>query len=135
MPFFRHKRNLKVFPWLLAAAVLLRSFIAPGYMLAASAGTGFAIIFCDGPVSINSKNDEHAAHHHYSDDGDQVRSEIHVSPVCSDWSTSGLLVFNAIFEPVLFDAKPAETGPDYDTPPFPQRPDNTRTIRGPPALV
>ena len=134
MPLFRRKKNPGVYPWLLAAAVLLRSFVAPGYMLTVSAETGPGIIFCNGPVFLNAHHDQHPSHHHAAGDG-KARDDIHISPVCSDWSTSGLLVISAVFETVLFDAARTASGPEYTPPLFHLFSETTRAIRAPPALV
>lgn len=133
MYLFRRKNSLRYFPWLLAVAVLLRSFIAPGYMLTISSKEGLGIIFCDGPVSLEHGHDGHAANHHGGDDATQ--DEVHLSPICSQWSTSSLLVFTAIFEPELFDVIRAEFDPGYNTPHFQQYSCNNYVIRGPPTLV
>lgn len=133
MHFFRRARTLRFFPWLLAAIVLLRSFIAPGYMFSVSAEAGLGIIFCNGPVSIYSEHERHAAHHHGDDHANQ--GGVHISPVCSDWSISSLLVFAPIFEPVLFDATLSDISVAYNTPFFQQYSVSPREIRGPPLLV
>ncbi len=92
----RRGRNLKYLIRLLITALVLRSLIAPGYMISTSAHDGLAIIFCDGPVSIASgKNGDHADHHHHSDDPADASQEIHISPVCSHWSASGHFTFDA----------------------------------------
>lgn len=133
MYLFHRKKSLRFFPWLLAVAVLLRSFIAPGYMLAISSDEGLGIIFCDGLVSIDRGHADHAANHHGGNDVTQ--DEVHISPICSQWSTSSLLVFTAIFEPVLFDVIRAEIDLGYNTPHFQQYSCNNCVIRGPPTLV
>jgi hypothetical protein len=133
MYLFRRKKSLGFFPWLLAVAVLLRSFIAPGYMLAVSSEEGLGIIFCDGPVSLERGHDDHAVNHH--GDEDATQDEVHISPICSQWTTSSLLVFTAIFEPGLFDAIRAEINTLYNTPHYQQYSCNNCVIRGPPSFV
>lgn len=129
MRYFRNSEKSIFFPWLLAVAVLLRSFIAPGYMLSVSSGNGFGIIFCNGPVSIEGHTG-HPGHHHGDDH--TGHSERHTSPVCSQWSTSSLLVFNTVFEPVEFDKSNTANISEYSTPSFQQLAINNHVIRGPP---
>ena len=133
MCYFRRQQNLRTFLCIIAVAVFLRSFIAPGYMLKASAEDGLGIIFCDGPVSLYIPQDDHSAHHHHGDDSD-TQQETHISPICSQWSTSSLLVFNTIVVPVRLDAERTVYSYHYTTPYFQQYSDFTRVIRGPPSL-
>ena len=133
MNLFRRKKSLRIFPWLLAVAVLLRSFIAPGYMLGISSEEGLGIIFCDGPVTLERGHADHNAHQH--DGEDATGSAVQLSPICSQWSTSSLLVFTAIFEPALFDVIRAEVDTFYNIPHYQQFYCNNCVIRGPPALV
>lgn len=132
MRFFRTTKISGPFPWLLALAVLLRSFIAPGYMLFLSADQGLGIIFCNGPVSIEGHMN-HSGHHHDADD-QTSHTEKHLSPVCSQWSTSSLLVFNTVFEPVVFEKSNTENVVVYTTSYFKQYSFNIRVIRGPPVI-
>ena len=86
---------------LIVAMVLLRSLIATGFMLAVS-GIGLEIIVCDGPVSFRPTVSENSGHKHHHSSDHTENSQLHISPTCSDWSTSSLLVFNSLFElPVL----------------------------------
>ena len=133
MYLIRRKKSLRLFPWLLAMAVLLRSFIAPGYMLAISSEEGLGIIFCDGPVSLERGHTDHAANSH---DGDKAtQDEVHISPICSQWSTSSLQVITAVFEPAVFDESRFEINRFSNTPYYQQYFCNKGIIRGPPALV
>ena len=45
---------------LLILTVILRTLIAPGYMLSTSAADGMRIVFCNGPVGL-------PGHHHLGD--------------------------------------------------------------------
>ena len=131
MRYFRQRRNIRSLLCIVAVAVFLRSFIAPGYMLKTSAEDGLSIIFCDGPVSLYSTQDEHEGHHHHGD-GD-AQKEIHISPICSQWSTSSVLVFSSIVEPQGLDVQRTEYSYHYTTFFLQQFSDTTRVTRGPPA--
>ena len=134
MHYFRRKKSLSRFIWVIALAVVLRSFIAPGYMLSASATDGLSIIFCNGPVSLDVNSDDHAAHHH-DGNSDEIQQQVHISPTCGHWSTSSMLVFNT-FQAQLLDG--AITGIyEYTYKPLLLKRNsvNTRVIRGPPLLV
>lgn len=133
MHFFRRRKNLKLLPWLLACAVLLRSFIAPGYMLSASAEDGLGIIFCDGPASLVSES-EHSGHHHH--DGGENQAGVHISPICSKWSTSSLLLvpYTDIVPVFALYSSLRET-PDQQSAIPRQFPFSKRIIRGPPHVV
>ena len=87
---------------LIVSMLYLRSLIATGFMLAVS-GNGLEIIVCDGPVSIRPAISEHSGHENHHSTGHTENSKLHISPTCSDWSTSSLLVFNSLFELSIFD--------------------------------
>lgn len=131
MRFLRKSKNPGYLLYIVAVAVFLRSFIAPGYMLKASAEDGLAIIFCDGPVSMYTPQDEHTGHHHHGE-GD-AQKETHISPICSQWSTSSVLVFNSIVEPLGLDKTLSLYINHYTTPYLQQFSDTNRVTRGPPA--
>ena len=133
MRFLRPGNNPRILLYVVAIAVFLRSFIAPGYMLKASAEDGLGIIFCDGPVSLYISPDEHTGHHHHGD-GD-AQKETHISPICSQWSTSSVLVFNSIVDPLGLDTAQTVYSVHYTTPYLQQYPDSTRVTRGPPAYT
>ena len=128
----RYAKRMKLLPWLLSAVLVLRSFIAPGYMLSVSAENGLDIVFCNGPVSIEGHMDRYGHHH---GDEHSTHGEKHLSPICSQWSTSSLLVFNAVFEAVVFDKSLAENIPAHSTLFFQRCFKNNHVIRGPPVLV
>lgn len=134
MKYFRRQQRSRFFLCIIATAILLRSFIAPGYMLRTSAEEGFGIIFCDGPVTVNIKQNDHTPHQHHGDDTD-VNEEVHISPVCSQWSTSSQLVFHSELEPV----HPVTAGSGYfnhyKLTPYRKFSDPARIIRGPPVYV
>lgn len=89
-----------------AVAVFLRSFIAPGFMIKASAEDGLAIIFCDGPVSMVVSQYEHSGHQHHGDDAAQ--KEIHISPICGQWS-----FYASAGIPVVNDQNGLQSEPDF----------------------
>ena len=95
MRFFRRHKNLRTHLYLIGLAVVLRSFIAPGYMLSIGGGGGLGLAFCDGPVAMYKSSDLHDHHNH---DGDDGTAESHISTSCSFWSTSSVLVFNSALE-------------------------------------
>jgi len=131
MQYFRRRKTLRLLPWLLACALVLRSFIAPGYMLTASAEDGMGIIFCDGLVSLVSQSDHSGHHHHHG--SDEVQAEVHISPICSKWSTSGLLVINTFYLP---ETSPSAVLPEsnYQAPFIRQFTNVLRPNRGPPSF-
>ncbi len=100
-------------------------------MIKASAEEGLGIIFCDGPVTLYIPQDDHSGHHHHGSDSD-VEQETHISPVCSQWSTSSVLVFNTVIEPVQIDSIRSEFINHYVAPSYQEYSDFTRVIRGPP---
>ena len=130
---FRRKRNLNKYIRLIALALVLRSFIAPGFMLDTSSGNGLAIIFCNGPAGLYVPANDHANHHaHYgTDDGPPHQN--HITPACSHWSTSSMLVFNSYVAVNLPDTDRTHTVPLYDAPVFAECPASNRLTRGPPA--
>ena len=133
MLFPRYRKNSAYITWLLAAAVLLRTFIAPGYMLAASADAGLRIIFCEGPVAVESGQKQHAGHQHGSEHANE--GEIHISPICSQWSTSSLLVLNVVVIPLFPEVFYKVEKQEYE-PRFYQSLSNaSHAIRAPPSLV
>lgn len=79
------------------AIVFLRSLIATGCMLSVS-GVSLEIIICDGPVSFKPTISEGSGHEHHHLQEHSEKSQLHISPICSDWSTSSLQVFNTFFE-------------------------------------
>jgi len=131
MRYFYRKQKLTTFCWLIALAVVLRSFIAPGYMLSVSADDGLGIIFCNGPGGIYAQHDVHAHHHH---DGGGTQHQNHISPTCSFWSTSSLFVVTPHFEPALIVSTRVEQPVQFQTLLLQQFFDTTRFIRGPPSL-
>ena len=91
--------------WLIAAAVLLRSFIAPGYMLAVTGGD-LHLAFCYGPVAAAQASQDHGeGHQHHASDAAGDETTVYVSPSCSFWSTSSLLATGV--PPVIAQAVPA----------------------------
>ena len=131
MRYFRRKQKLTTISWLIALAVVLRSFIAPGFMLSVSSDVGLRIIFCNGPGGIYAQHNVHAHHHH--DDG-EAEHQNHISPTSSFWSTSSLFVVTPHFEPAPTLLVRAEEPVQYYTLILQQFFDNIRVIRGPPSL-
>ncbi len=134
MHFFRRSKNLSFFPWLLALALVLRSFIAPGFMLSVGDDEGIRIIFCDGPVVVNvDQHDSHA--HHHAGHVSQGDSSLHISPVCTDWSTSGAFAISISIETFRFDTSHQQEEHSYYTSFFQYAVLHDHFIRSPPALV
>lgn len=103
-------------------------------MISASAEDGLGLVFCDGPVSLNIQQDEHSEHQHHGDNDDEALKEIHISPICSQWSTSSLLVIHTLFEPPFIISTRIKQQTHYQTSLFQQFFDRTRNIRAPPVL-
>ena len=132
MQYFRQKRKIINLTRVISLTVILRSFIAPGYMLSASIDDGLELIFCDGPVSLTSTDDDHSSHHRHHNIDDGIEQEIHISPVCSHWSTSSVLVLNTLFEPTFVFIIRHDEQTRYQSNLVTQTSDNTNDIRGPP---
>ena len=132
MRFFRCHKNLRIHLVLIGLSVVLRSFIAPGYMLSISADGGLGLAFCDGPVAMYQANDSHNHHDHHGDSG---AAESHISTSCSFWSTSSVLVFNSVLEaePVIVTRHQNQF--PYQTQNQKHFIVNFRVIRGPPVLL
>ncbi len=98
--------------------LLLRSFVAPGYMLDTKPSNGdlFSVILCSGPAGINAIDaiqplvDSHSDHQHNDSVSDHKHhdnaAQEHASSTCGFWSTSSQLLvtevdFFAIPEPAL----------------------------------
>ncbi len=129
MRFFRCHKNLKTHLVLIALAVVLRSFIAPGYMLSISPEGGLGLAFCDGQVARYQADHEHDHHDHSGDDG---AAESHISTSCSFWSTSSLLVINSVLIPDLVEASNQQEQTVYRAPNLQTFIAKSRVIRGPP---
>ncbi len=133
MRFSRRHKNLRIHLYLIGLAVVLRSFIAPGYMLSISADGGLGLAFCDGPVAMYQANDTHD-HHNHDHGGDDGTTENHISTSCSFWSTSSVLVFNTelVVEPVIVTRHQNQI--PYHTQNLQHFIANSRVIRGPPVI-
>ncbi len=129
MHFFRRHKNLRIYLALIALAVVLRSFIAPGYMLSISADGGLGLAFCDGPVAMYQAHESHAHHDH---DGDDSEAESHISTSCSFWSASSLQIFNSVLEAEPVTVSRHQNKIFYRTPILQSYIVNFRVIRGPP---
>lgn len=129
MHFFRCHKNLRVYLILIGLAVVLRSFIAPGYMLSISADGSLGLAFCDGPVAMYQADNSHEYHDYHGDDG---AAESHISTTCSFWSTSSVLVFNSVLvaEPVIVIRHQNQIF--YQTSNLQRFIANSRITRGPP---
>lgn len=114
---------------LLILALVLRTFIAPGYMLAFSPAGGLGIIFCDGPVSLTVDPADKHSHHGHHDDEDAGFS---ISPTCSYWSTSGLGFVTPDVIPVPSVPTVITLRAEYDSQPALQTGFIFRSIRAPP---
>ena len=121
-------RFSRIFPWLLISALLLRSLIAPGFMLSVTASDGLGIIFCNGPVQ-QSPDEVH--YQHYGNGMDTQDTTV-ISPVCSQWSTSSVLVFNSGVD-LLAAEYPGTIVEDHYRPPSTSVTYNNQHIRAPPA--
>ncbi len=133
MHFFRRHKNLRIHLTLIALAVVLRSFIAPGYMLSISADGGLGLAFCDGPVAMYQAHKAHDHHGHH--DGDDGAAESHISTSCSFWSTSSLQLVDSISIPELLDTTRYHEQAAYQTPFLHTLVVYSRVIRGPPAYI
>jgi len=136
MRFSRRQKSLRFHLYLLAAAVLLRSFIAPGFMLSVSSNGSLGLALCDGPVAMyqarQQSDDVHDHHkHHANEDG---TTESHVATFCSFWSTSSVLVFNSDIEYRHFVPEHSLFSPQYNSPGYRAYSDPARVIRGPPVF-
>ena len=129
MRFFRRHKDLRTHLILIALAVVLRSFIAPGYMLSISPEGGLGLAFCDGPVAMYQADHAHDHHDHGDDDG---AAESHISTSCSFWSTSSLMVINSVLVPDLVVASTQPEQTVYRAPNLQTFISNSRVIRGPP---
>jgi hypothetical protein len=123
--------------WLIVAAVLLRSFIAPGYMLAVTGGD-LRMTFCYGPVAAAEAARDFGTHHHHPQSdpsGSEDTQSLYVSPSCSFWSASSLLVTSVA--PPLPQVAPARHHEfTFHDPLLPARVfDDARAIRAPPVPV
>ena len=114
--------------------VFLRSFIAPGFMLSVSPDEGLDIIFCDGPVSVHTQQDE-ILHHVHGEDHEIDGTVTHISPVCADWSTSGILAIMVPFVPIRFDTGHRVQNYSYKQVYYPDAIIQYRVIRAPPPLI
>jgi hypothetical protein len=94
-------------PRILVTMILLRSLIATGFMLAVSDGS-LELITCNGPVSFVSVASDSKHEHHNSSEHSE-KSQLHISPSCSDWSTSSLLVGIPVFELPVLELAPEKT--------------------------
>lgn len=130
MHFFRRHINLRIHLYLIGLAVVLRSFIAPCYMLSISADGGLGLAFCDGPVAVYQVDKSHD--HHDGHDGSDGAAESHISTGCSFWSTSSLLVLNTALEaePVIVSRYQDQT--TYQSLNLHTIIANASVIRGPP---
>ncbi len=128
MRFFRHRKNLRTFLYLICLAVVLRSFIAPGYMLSIGANGDPGLAFCGGPVNMYQTGDLHD--HHNEDVG---TAESHISISCSFWSTSSVMVFNSALEVELVIVADDQKQIFYQSSNLHKFIINSHVIRGPPA--
>jgi hypothetical protein len=132
MRFFRRHKNLRIHLYLIGLGVVLRSLIAPGYMLSISADGGLGLAFCDGPVAMYQASD---AHDHHNHDGSDNDAESHISTSCSFWSTSSVVVFNSVLdaEPVIVTRHQDQIS--YQATNLQHFIPNSRLTRGPPAYI
>jgi len=113
--------------WVLAAGLVLRSFIAPGFMLDTS--DGLAIVFCEGPAGAYAA--AHPGKHHEHHHGKPSDRHKHFTSSCTHWSTSGLLVINTFFD-VLSLPAPAILESHYRAPFLLHYSNTLHPNRGPP---
>lgn len=113
---------------LLILTVILRTLIAPGYMLSTSAADGMRIVFCNGPVGL-------PGHHHLGDpqEGGKTDGAHHVTPTCGFWSTSshGFISYDIPSVPFV---PLTNSEVDYRLLSVHQPLTSTRGIRAPPVL-
>lgn len=136
MRYFRRKRYLDKYTWIITLALVLRSFIAPGFMLDTSSGNRPAITICNGPAGLFApvgSYTEHSAHHHVTDGKNAHHN--HITPTCCNWSTSSMLVFDFFVEEIPVNANRTDNFPYYLTPLFLEYIDPARFTRGPPLLA
>ena len=133
MHIFRRSQHLTLAARLLAAAVVLRSLIAPGFMLSVSVDDGLGIVFCNGPAAIHAPDNGHSGHHH--DNTGKTGDQAHITPMCGHWSSSSLFVAVAFFVPSLEAPLPVKTNAVYQSAPLQKFLDSSRVTRGPPSLV
>ncbi len=130
MRFFRRHKNLRTHLYLIGLAVVLRSFIAPSYMLSIGGdGGGLGLAFCDGPVAMYQSSYLYDHHNH---DGSEGEAESHISTSCSFWSTSSVLVFNSALEAETVIVSRYQKQISYQSPNLHKFIGNSRVIRGPP---
>lgn len=119
---------------LLILGVLIRSFIAPGYMLQVAGKDGPGIVFCNGPVAaIQQQNSEHSQYHRRQK-GDHTGTGGHFNTTCSFWSASSFGNVNPALPLVPFIATETKLPVDYASPLILQPHDDSRTIRAPPSF-
>ncbi len=123
----------KTIPRILVTMIFLRSLIATGFMLAVSGGS-LGLIVCDGPVSFVSIASEKSGHEHHHSSDHAEKSQLHISPSCSDWSTSSLLVSVPVFELPVFELTPEKTI-QSNVALIDESFDSINQIRAPPFLV
>ena len=141
MNFFRRKHNSIKLVWTIALAVVLRSLIAPGFMLDTKSTDGGlpSIILCEGPAGINAipglvQIDNH--HHHSGDHDEQHQHDQndHSFLGCSLWSaTSYSNVATLSFIDLTLDINLGEVI-DYELLLPPSFTYNTYSTRAPPIL-
>lgn len=114
MHFFRYSIKLRKLIAFIVLGMLVRSFVAPGYMLDTNPADGsfLAITLCDGPAGINAIADlldqdhDHDHHHNHGDHSEEHEHAVqdHGFSACSFWSSSSLsLAANTSFlEPAIF---------------------------------
>lgn len=133
MQIFRCSQHLTLAARLLVAAIVLRSLIAPGFMLSVSADDGLNIVFCNGPVAVHAPDNGHSGHHH-ADTG-ETGKQAHVTPMCGHWSSSSHYVVTAFFAPSMDVPLPAKANTKYQSAPVQKFLDSPRVTRGPPSPV
>ena len=134
MTYVRHKNRSTLLVRLIALAVILRSFIAPGFMLGVSADGGLSIMFCNGPAGVHAQYDGHGGHSHHHDDQGAGNSG-HVTPACTHWSTSGSFVVAVLTVPLFSAFSPDQEKPSTPPTVVPSHLDSARVTRGPPTLI
>jgi hypothetical protein len=132
--YLRRKKIIPKISSVIAIAIILRSFIAPGFMISASAEEGLALVFCDGPVSLISQGEDHASGHDHHNTADTDQQAVHISPMCTHWAASSILAVNTNFEPATTLHLSRLEQSSYKLQYVEQRFYHNSYIRGPPQL-
>lgn len=124
----------------LVCGVLLRSLIAPGFMLdvGGSGPFGLQIVLCDGPAGTASLAAQNHRGPHGTTDvaGHEQHPEEHLSATCGMWMSSSVYVGDLAPDIDLrLEGKAHSSFVWRSATPIVQRPDNKARPRAPPASL